>query len=151
MKILIGIDDSPHSEAALNWVRQQSWPANTSVILASASPISNIALVELGSAGLHEQADQAQMQIHRQMVERAAVGFRGSGMTVMSRVEWGDPREVLVRLATAEKVDLVVVGSHGRGGLAQLLLGSVANHVVTHAPCSVVVVKGPGGGKGGGA
>jgi nucleotide-binding universal stress UspA family protein len=37
--------------------------------------------------------------------------------------------------------DLVVVGSHGRTGLAKLVLGSVASHVVTHAPCSVLVVK----------
>jgi hypothetical protein len=44
-------------------------------------------------------------------------------------------------MARAERSDLVVVGSHGRSGLSRLLIGSVASHVVIHAPCSVLVVK----------
>jgi nucleotide-binding universal stress UspA family protein len=53
----------------------------------------------------------------------------------------GDPREMLIEEARSERADLVVVGSHGRTGLDRLLMGSVASHVVTHAPCSVLVVK----------
>jgi len=53
----------------------------------------------------------------------------------------GDPREALVLAAESDQADLVVVGSHGRSGLTKLLLGSVASHVVTHAPCNVLVVK----------
>ena len=53
----------------------------------------------------------------------------------------GDPRDVLVDTARNLHADLLVVGSHGRTGLAKLVLGSVAAHVVTHAPCSVLVVK----------
>jgi nucleotide-binding universal stress UspA family protein len=60
-------------------------------------------------------------------------------------VERGDPREGIVHAAETERADLVVVGSHGRTGLQKLLIGSVAAHVVTHAPCSVVVVKRPRG------
>jgi universal stress protein A len=45
--------------------------------------------------------------------------------------------------ARREKADLIVVGSHGRSGMAKLLLGSVAAHVVSHAPCSVLVVRPP--------
>ena len=62
-----------------------------------------------------------------------------------SRVERGDPREGLVHAAETERADLLVVGSHGRTGLPRMLLGSVAGHVATHAPCSVVVVKRPRG------
>ena len=58
-----------------------------------------------------------------------------------SRLPTGDPREVLLRLVDDERVDLIVMGSHGRTGLAKLLLGSVSSHVVTHAHCSVLVVK----------
>jgi nucleotide-binding universal stress UspA family protein len=53
----------------------------------------------------------------------------------------GDPRDALLRLAADERVDLMVVGSHGRTGLAKLLLGSVSSHAVTHASCNVLVVK----------
>ncbi len=43
--------------------------------------------------------------------------------------------------AARRRVDLIVVGSHGRTGLTKLMMGSVASHIVTHAPCSVLVVK----------
>jgi len=53
----------------------------------------------------------------------------------------GDPRQTLLDVAQSERADLIVVGSHGRSGLAKMMLGSVSSHVVTHAPCSVLVVK----------
>lgn len=53
----------------------------------------------------------------------------------------GDPRTELVESAIAEEADLLIVGSHGRTGIARLLMGSVASYVVTHAPCSVLVVR----------
>jgi nucleotide-binding universal stress UspA family protein len=53
----------------------------------------------------------------------------------------GDPREQLMELLDQERVDLLVIGSRGRGSLARLMLGSVSSHAVGHAPCSVLVVK----------
>lgn len=53
---------------------------------------------------------------------------------------WGVPGEEIVRLAEREKVDLIVIGSHGRHGLA-LLLGSTANDVLHHVNCDVMAVR----------
>jgi nucleotide-binding universal stress UspA family protein len=50
---------------------------------------------------------------------------------------------VLEETVAVEHADLLVVGSHGRTGIKKLLLGSVASHVVAHAPCPVLVVKMP--------
>ena len=55
----------------------------------------------------------------------------------------GDPRAVLTEEARRIGADLLVLGSHGRSGLAKLVLGSVAAHVAAHAPCSVLIVKRP--------
>ena len=66
-------------------------------------------------------------------------------MASEARVAAGDARDALTREALAQRVDLMVMGSHGRSGLAKLMLGSVSSHIVTHAPCSVLVVKNPGG------
>lgn len=53
---------------------------------------------------------------------------------------WGNPKEEICALAAQEKVDLIIVGSHGRHGLA-LLLGSTASGVLHHAPCDVLAVR----------
>jgi nucleotide-binding universal stress UspA family protein len=56
-------------------------------------------------------------------------------------VEVGDAADVICRVADRLRVDVVIVGSHGRTGLGRLLLGSVSEHVVRHAPCPVLVVR----------
>ena len=53
----------------------------------------------------------------------------------------GKPGAEVVRAATDWPADVVVLGSHGRGGLTRLLLGSVAEAVMRHAPCPVLVVR----------
>lgn len=53
---------------------------------------------------------------------------------------WGQPKQEIVQLALEQAVDLIIVGSHGRHGLA-LLLGSTANAVLHHAKCDVLAVR----------
>ena len=55
----------------------------------------------------------------------------------------GDPVRQIVEYAAAEEVDLVVLGTHGRGPVAHVLLGSVAERVVRSAPCPVLTVRHP--------
>lgn len=66
-----------------------------------------------------------------------------TGLTLEKRLETGDPVEVILRVAQELPADLIVVGSHGRTGLARLLMGSVAEQVVRRASCPVLVVKRP--------
>jgi len=81
------------------------------------------------------------MAVSAEEVERLAarLGDRFPG-TVGSRVERGFPRELVVAEAEAFGADVVVVGSHGRGGFERMLIGSVAEHVLRHTPASVLVV-----------
>ena len=48
---------------------------------------------------------------------------------------------MIVSAAEAERADMIVVGSHGRGAVGRLFLGSVSEHVVRNAPCPVLVVR----------
>ncbi len=54
----------------------------------------------------------------------------------------GEAFEIIRRLAQKEKIDVIIMGSHGRTGLKRLLMGSVTEKVIGHAPCPVLVVKG---------
>ena len=56
--------------------------------------------------------------------------------------EIGNPGPAICKLAKTWDANLIIVGSHGRKGLSEMLLGSVSNYVVHHAPCSVMVVHG---------
>jgi nucleotide-binding universal stress UspA family protein len=62
---------------------------------------------------------------------------------VHALVEKGDPRAVIVDHAARWNADLIVLGSHGFKGLDRLLIGSVSEAVLRHAPCSVEIVRIP--------
>ena len=66
-----------------------------------------------------------------------------SGRSVELRVEIGHPFEQILEVAKGERVDMIVMGTHGRTGLAHIVLGSVAERVVRMAPCPVLTVKVP--------
>ncbi len=66
-----------------------------------------------------------------------------AGIAVEHRLEEGRPADTVVRLATEEGCDLIVMGTHGRAGLRRLLLGSVAEHILRAAPCPVLTVNSP--------
>lgn len=66
-----------------------------------------------------------------------------SNVFVEHRLEEGEAGPEILRLATAENCGLIVMGTHGRTGLRRLLMGSVAEQVVRHAPCPVLTVKSP--------
>jgi nucleotide-binding universal stress UspA family protein len=64
-----------------------------------------------------------------------------------TRVLIGQPGPELCRLAAEESADLLVFGSHGRGVVKRVLLGSVSDYLVHHSPCPVLVMRRPGDGK----
>ena len=143
MRIIVGVDDSPCSTAALEFVKSSAWPAGSQITVVSAA-VPQVAVyteVYAPSTGAYQQVVEDQMRYHEEVAARAELALRETGLRTQSRVLQGDPREVLIDVAHRENADLIVVGSHGRTGLSKLLVGSVATHVVTHAPCSVLVVR----------
>lgn len=141
MKILIGVDDSSHSNAAVDFVRRMTWPRGSKVIVLSVvQPLEVYGAVYAPASPALETMEDLTRR-HQDIASKAERVLRLGILDTQSQVIVGDPRTVIIETARAEHADLVVVGSHGRTGLAKLLIGSVASHVVTHAPCSVLVVK----------
>jgi nucleotide-binding universal stress UspA family protein len=143
MKIVLGYDDSPHAQAALQWIIRQKWPANTKVTVVSAvrTPVSVYAEVYAPSMPYPTELIEEVTRHHEELSMKAEDELRRAGFVTSVKVPPADPREALVDAVRSENADLLVVGSHGRTGFSKLLLGSVASHVVAHAPCDVVVVK----------
>ena len=76
-------------------------------------------------------------------LEKWASAARAQGMTVRTIVRTGSPHEEIVNLATEERAELIIMGTHGRTGLDRLLLGSVADRVIRFSPCPVLTVRKP--------
>lgn len=145
MKILIGLDASTHSERVLDFVARMRWPAGSRVIVISVlQPVPSAVTGVYEATALPTDGMEGMRQQLEEVVARAEGALREVGFSTEGRVVAGEPRQALIQAAESERADLIVVGSHGRSGLAKMMLGSVSSHVVTHAPCSVLVVKQPG-------
>jgi nucleotide-binding universal stress UspA family protein len=81
---------------------------------------------------LEDEGEKAVLQVKRM----------ADGVTVEALVLSGRPAHVITDFAVKNRVDLIVVGSQGKSGLARLLLGSVAESIIRMADCMVLVVKG---------
>ena len=145
MKILVGLDDSRHAHAALDYVRTANWPKGTEVHIVSVARPAIVSTTEVYAPAPNylEHVMEEQVQFCRDLAEKGKGELKNAGFELRTHVLHGDPREALLDTAKGIGADLIVVGSHGRAGLAKLLMGSVASHIVTHSPCSVLVVKIP--------
>ena len=105
-----------------------------------------IALASLCRASIHlihVHADAAPpVDDDEPRLEALVSRCRGDAIVVTSRTCVGHPATTIVQEAADRAVDLIVLGTHGRHGLAHLMLGSVAEQVVRTAPCPVLTVRG---------
>jgi nucleotide-binding universal stress UspA family protein len=145
MRILVASDGSQHSEAAIDALLGQPWPAGSTVTVISVlhppfpmvDPVIGTPLPTYDADKLTGSALQKAQEVAAGVVTR--LGAAGFAATSMVRV--GDARIEILRAAEEMNADLIMVGSHGRTGIARWLLGSVAEHVVRHATCSVQVAR----------
>jgi len=142
MRILVAIDGSQHSEAATNVVANYFKPQTTEVrILHVLTPLVLAAPPQM-SRGYAPELEQQGIEAHA-LVDKYAQQLRAAGYKVDSAVESGDVRETIIDSAARWHADLILLGSRGHKGMGRLLLGSVAESVVRHAHCSVLVVRPP--------
>ncbi len=126
----------------------ESWP-----ILAG-FPVTVVSVAEVGipwagaAPGLYDQVmesytesvDDARRQ-HKTIADRRRERLAATGRTVTTSVRDGDAAAEVVAAATQARADLIVIGTRGHTGLTRMILGSVARKVLTHAACSVLVVR----------
>jgi nucleotide-binding universal stress UspA family protein len=138
MRILLAIDDSKFSEAATQAVIAQHQPLGTQVKVLNVVDLA-IPIPTSFAAGFREES----LKHGQEVVQRAGRMLNTAGYTVHTAVEEGDPKSKIIDLAAQWNAELIVVGSHGRKGIDRFLMGSVAEGVARHAPCSVEIVRIP--------
>ena len=78
----------------------------------------------------------------QKQLDALIAGARKAGVRAVGLLAEGSPPEQIVRVAKSKRVDLIVLGTHGRTGIAKFLVGSVANRVVSMASQPVLTVRG---------
>jgi nucleotide-binding universal stress UspA family protein len=143
VKILLAIDGSEHSARTVDALGFHPWPSGSTVRVISVvdQVVTATPEVAIFSAEAIEAERQQLVQVADELTTRFANWLCSSGLTAEKKVRAGDPKSVIVDEAQEWGADLIVVGSHGHTGIKRWLLGSVAQSVVSHAPCSVYVVR----------
>jgi nucleotide-binding universal stress UspA family protein len=138
--ILMPTDFSPASDHALEYavLLAQQTGAALHLVYVIAFPTELTAWPETYWVELGGVRDQLRADAERELTARAA---SVSGVRVTTEVMDGSPARAIVEVAQARKCQLIVMGTHGRGGFSHLVLGSVAERVVRTASCPVLTVS----------
>ena len=132
VRLVVGVDGSAESEAAVQTVAKRDWPKGTEVkLVTSIGPF-----YYTTGAVIREEEKWA-----REMQQKAEGELSEAGLEVASVISGDDPKRVIVQEAEHCEADSIFVGTSGKGRVGRLLLGSVSTAVVTRAHCSVEVIR----------
>jgi nucleotide-binding universal stress UspA family protein len=138
--ILVGTDFGDAARDALSWAIALARPLGAHIVLVHAYELPLVGLPDAAILVSPETATRMSEEAQRALDSEVA-RVRGEGVPVEGRLLQGDPRDILPSLGSSTAAILVVVGSHGRRGLARALMGSVAEVVVRTSKVPVVVVR----------
>jgi len=145
MKVLLAIDGSQHSAAALEEVASRQWPAGTEVevltVVHSGTPLLLDPAFVMAAA--YVETTQELRRLAPELLAAAAARLTRDhpNLAITTKALEGTPRELIVQEAADWGADRIVLGSHGHGSLRQALLGSVATGVAADAACAVEIIR----------
>jgi len=154
-KYLVALDDSECSEAVLAEILARKWPARPFFkVISVVEPLPFQAYTGLGPwegssteeyVNLVNKTMEAEQVLAKKIVAEAVSKLQQkfSDATVSGEVLEGYAKDRILSLSKDWPADLIIMGSHGRSGFMEFVLGSVSKATSIHAPCSVLVVRSP--------
>jgi nucleotide-binding universal stress UspA family protein len=143
MKILLAVDGSECSNAAVASVAARPWPEGTEVRVLSALELPFVPTPETWALpdSYYAQLEEAAKEASENAVNGAVKELETKGIQATTSVKTGQAKSVIVDEAETWGADLIVLGSHGYSGWQRFWLGSVSNAVASQAHCSVEIVR----------
>lgn len=136
-KIVVAFDGSEHAKKGLEVAVELSKNFGSSIYLVSVVHIPDFVETKDELNGMLHDARQ-----YYEKLQQEAISFAQSeGIEVNTAIVPGHPTNGVVSFAESIKADLIIVGQRGRSGVARYIVGNVAENIVRHAHCSVMVIK----------
>ena len=149
MRILFATDGAKQSDAAIDMLKNFALSDGDEVKIVSVVDMAIPMAIDIyggylpDTGELEKTARENAQKLLERARERIGSHFEGKNLTISTEVLFGSPESRIVETAEAIHPDLIVLGSHGYSRWERLLLGSVSDSVVHHAPCSVLIVRMP--------
>jgi nucleotide-binding universal stress UspA family protein len=142
-KIVVPLDGSEYADRALEIAIELAGKYSASLVIVHIVPAASALVTgpEVSSAPILLNLSEELEESGRRILEEGTKKAQVTGIHVTTVLEHGNISDNIVRIADAEKADLIVIGERGLGSVARFFLGSVANKVSHHAKCPVLIVK----------
>lgn len=143
-RIVVGVDGSPNSFAALDACVAREWPPGTEVFLVMVSDAIGFIIPELcdpPASTVVDNLQAANVDRLREVIETKAASIKARGLKPRIVHRTGKPKRVLLEEAERIGADMIFVGAKGVRGIQRLLLGSVSAAVAARANCSVEIIR----------
>jgi nucleotide-binding universal stress UspA family protein len=141
-RIVVGVDGSKHAEAAIKWATRMAKGMGSEVVAVFAvGPPVYFDGGFLAPVAPPQFDDEWRAGMKNQFEEVWCKSLREAGVRYRTIMEDGRPASVIAQVADGVEADVIVVGRRGRGGVAELVLGSVSHELVLHSKRPILVIS----------
>jgi nucleotide-binding universal stress UspA family protein len=141
-RIVVGVDGSEHGEAAIGWaVRMAKGMGSEVVAVFGISPPVYLDAGFMAPMAPPQYDPEWRAEIKKEFEGEWCKSLRAAGVKYRTVIEDGRPASVIAGVADRENADVIVVGRRGRGGVTELVLGSVSHELVLRSKRPVLVIE----------
>jgi len=139
--ILVPIDFSPCALDALRFAANLAQQYDADLDIAYVYEPTQVAITDASGAGTSAQMEQFFSELQRMLDQARGIAMDAGATHITTVLTQGVVSDAIIDQARTTKANLIVMGTHGRRGLAHFVMGSVAEKVVRSAPCPVLTVR----------
>jgi len=146
MKVLVAVDDSEYTQYIEDFITGHEWPAHTEFkVMTVVEPLKYGSPMAVLPGPILDEIFDDNWKAGQKLVRRVAMKLRDvfKSEHIQEEVVEGFPKSEVLKAAEVWPADLIVMGSHGRHGFDRIIMGSVSLFMVSHAQCSVLIIRPP--------